>query len=583
MQTNLLKKTMLLTMISASLISCGGGDEGKDYNFKSKNPVEFPEEPLVTTLNEVSGVVEIDLLAGATAGNKALDPAESTIFVRNFRFTPLNENFVTPQALGNVESQGISPFTVSDDKVKLIVNTDAFDQALRMCDTTDTRGDVDAEGNNIGDGVRDFPQSITYSVHYVIDNGYDLAPGAEHPERELLLTINAISDPVTEVQAFDINIAVGDVQPMLSATAPTYACNNSLTYAITDSAIAEVDAEGNISGLNIGKTEITVTSDENTELLATAIITVTPGFNLVIENQDYNDIGAPLATKTVPTCTHVGINVMPSIVNDELSGVYTYNWISDSAGATYIMEESDGGFGVTGRFTNTLSVDETANLDVNYSTGYTGTTQASDVLEQTIAVTAVENLSCNPGVSVHPGGFNIDLMLDKAGAPYKEAWVTLATTQLSGAAIEITGQGEAKTNAHQEVWNKQRNWYSATFGTGTGSVGKKYKFSVWVKLNQLPTQPLTLTQSLTAWNYEGGPSGPGYELRRAKAGIASAPLKATTDWQLVELVDEISETQVWTVPNEWNLVTDVQQFWEVDGLAAGQSIILDEASIVEIE
>ncbi|XQW86831.1 Ig-like domain-containing protein [Thalassotalea piscium] len=583
MKTNLLKKTMLLTMISASLISCGGADKGLDYNFKSKNAVQFPEDPLVVTLDEVSGDVQVDLLFGATVDNQPIDSSESTVFVRNFRFAPLNENFVTPQSAGNVPSQPVSPFSVSEDQTKLIVATDAFDQALRMCDTTDVKGAVDADGNNIGDGVRDFPQSITYSVHYVIDNGFDLAPGVEPTERELLLTINAITDPVTEVQAFDINVAVGDQQPMLSSTAPTYACNNNLTYEVADSSIAEVDAEGNITGINIGETEITVTSEENQELQATAMIKVTPSFNIAIENQDYNALGAPLGTKTVPTCTHVGINVVPSLINDELTGTYTYNWMSDNANAAFAMEESDGVFGATGRFTNTLAVGETANLDVNYNTGYTGTTQASEVIGQTIAVTAVENLSCNPGVSAHPAGFNTDLKLDKTGAAYKEAWVTLASTQLSGAAIQITGQGEDRTNAHQEVWNKQRNWYSATYGTGTGSVGKKYRFSVWVKLNQLPTQPLTLTQSLTAWAYEGAPSGPGFDLRRDKAGIASAPLKATTDWQLVELVDELSGTKVWTVPSEWNLVTDVFQFWEVYGLEAGQSIILDEASIVEVE
>ncbi|MBU2924285.1 Ig-like domain-containing protein [Colwellia sp. 1_MG-2023] len=571
-----------MTIISASLAGCGN-EGGLDYNFKSDYPVEYSEEPIVLSLDEMSGVISFDLLQGATINGTSANSAENTIFARNFLFTPLNENFVTPQVVVNLPSQPASPFTVSSEDNIMYIDTDAFAESLRMCDTTDVKGATNENGDPIGDGVRDYPQSITYDITYVLDNGFELEAGAVLPTRTIRMTINAISDPVTEVNASDISVALGGVQPMLSSTAPVYACNNNLTYAIEDSAIAEVDTDGNITGINTGETTITVSSVENPELSTTALVTVTSGFNLAITNQDYNDLGAPLGIKSVPTCTNIGIGVEPSINNDELTGAYTYTWTSDNANASFDEEESNGAFGATGRFANTLSVGETANLAVAYNTGYTGTTQGSEINGQTIAVTAEENLSCNPGVSEHPAGFNTDLKLDKVGAPYKEAWVSLASTQLSGGAILLTSQGEDKTVAHQEVWNKQRNWYSATFGLGGASVGKKYKFSVWVKLSQEVTDPITLTQSLTAWVYEGSPTGPGFDLRRSNAGIASAQLKPTTDWQLVELIDEASETSVWTVPSEWNIVTDVFQFWEVNGLSAGQSIILDEASIVEVE
>lgn len=583
MKTNLLKNTMLTTMITAALAGCGGNEGGLDYNFKSDHQVQFNDEPVAISINEMSGILALDLLQGATINDQPIDPNNTTVFLRDFRFTPLNPNFVTPQQVVHVPSQPASPFFVSEDKTQLIVATDAFDQALRMCDETDETGDKDEDGNDIGNGVRDYPQSITYSVSFVIDNGYELQPGVAHPRRTLILTINAISDPVTEVQAFDVDVAVGDAKPMLSATLPTYACNNNLTYAIADNAIAEVDEAGNISGKNIGETEITVTSEENAELFQTATVTVTPGFNLAIANQDFNDLGAPLGTKTVPACIHTGLEVQPSIVNDELTGDYTYDWTSDNANSAFAMSESNGMSGEFGRFANNLAVGESANLTVNFGSGYTGSTQAEDVIEQTVAITAAKNLSCDPGVSVHPAGFNTDFLIDQAGAPYKESWVTKAPTQLSGSAIQLMSQGDEKTVAHQEVWNKQRNWYSANYGLGTASIAKQYQYKVWAKLNQVPASEAKLTIANIAWKYDGGPTGPGFDLRRPGAGILSATLKPTTDWQLVEFIDEESKTQTWSVPAHWNLVTDVFQFWEVTGLAAGESIILDEASIVEVE
>lgn len=583
MQTNLLKKTMLFTMISAALIGCGGGDEGKDYNFNAKDPVQFPEESLVVNVNEVIGVIEIDLLFGATVDSKPIDTTDSTVYVRNFRFAPLNNKFVTPQAAGNVASQGVSPFFVSDDKTKLIVVTDAFDQALRMCDTTDARGAVDADGNNIGDGVRDFPQSITYSVHYVIDNGFDLAPGVEHPERELLLTINAISDPVVEVQAFETEVASGDTKPMLSATLPSYACNSNLTYEIVEQTIASIDDEGNITGNNKGETTITVTSEENTELSATATISVTPGFNLAITNQDVNDLGAPLGTKSVPTCSAIGITVEPSIVADTLSGDYSYSWMSDTQ--TFSNEHSDGAFGATGQFINSLASGEMATVTVGYDAGYTGATSSDDVQEQMVIVTAERNYACESGEL--PSG-PTDLLLNAGN------WGPNATHVaggLDGTSLLVTSNnddGAQFGNTTRQVWNANNNFHSLTFGRGGESVGRVFKFAVWAKLSQLPaetTDELKLDHTLLAWDCEGCGVTAGFPGRYTDGvtGSVSAVLKHTTDWQLVEFINPLTGTTEWTVPANWNVNTAAFQFWDLYGFGNGDSIELDNYSIVEVE
>ena len=573
-----------MAMASSILVGCGS-DKGVDYNFTADNQVEYTDAEIVINLDEVSGDQVIDLLQGATANGQPLNSSDSTIFIREFIFsTPNNTGFTTPQAKSTGTGQDASPFVVGEDPTKLVVNTDSFKEALRFCDNTDLKGATDADGNIIGDGIDDFPSSITYHVEFIVDNGFALPAGQKAVPRILTLTINAQSDPITGVEAANLDIASGGTQQIVAQLTPTYACDDkSVTYSIADTSIATVDSEGVVTGANQGDTEITITSSA-TGLSTVASITTGPGFSIDVVNQDLTELGAASGMKQVPTCTHIGLNVQPSIVNDELTGSYDYSWMSDNTNAAFSAQESDGSFGGFGRFENSLAVDETSNLTVSLASGYSGATAAEDVVEKTVAVTAVENLACNPGVSDHPAGFNTDFMLDKSGAGYKEAWVTLAPTQLSGSAIQLTSQGEDVTVAHQEVWNKQRNWYSANYGLGADSVGRQYKYSVWVKLNELPTTEIKLTQSILAWTYEGGPVGvPGFDLRRPKAGLISATLKPTTDWQLLELVDELSGTNVWTVPSEWNIVTDVHQFWEVTGLATGNSIILDESSIVRVQ
>jgi hypothetical protein len=585
MQTNLLKKTMLFTMISASLAGCGS-DTGKDYNFSADMRVEFPAEALEVSIDEVSGIIEIDLLAGATAGGQPLDIADSTVYVRNFRFAPLDAAFRTPQTAGIVVSQPISPFFVSDDNTKLVVVTDGFNSALRMCDDTDVRGAVNADGDNIADGVRDFPQSITYSVHYVIDNGFDLEPGEEPVERELLLTINAITDPVTSVQAFNTSVASGDTTEMLAATLPTYACNSNLTYEITDATTASIDGSGNVTGNNKGETTITVTSAENSELSATANITVTPGFNLAIKNQDFNDLGAPLGTKSVPTCSAIGIAVEPTIVADDLTGAYTYSWVSDSQ--TFAMEETDGAFGATGRFDNSLATGETATVTVGYDSGYTGATSTADVQDQMVTVTAERNYVCEPPTGVPTA--QVDLLLNAGG------WGPNATHVAGGldaddTALLVTSNNDDKAqfgNTTRQVWNQGNNFHAQTFGRGAASVGRTFKFAVWAKLSQLPADPteeLKLEHTLLAWNCTGCGVTGGFPGRYTDGvtGTVSAVLEHTTEWQLVEFINPLTDTMEWTVPAIWGATTATFQFWDLYGFGNGDSIALDNYSIVEVE
>ena len=584
---NLLKKTTIFAVMSASLYGCGGPDSGYEHPFINDNAVVYSNEAISQTFTEESGVQQINLLEGATVNGTALtvDSSTSPIHIREIAFVASNGEFVTPQKPGFAANQTVSPFTFAADGVTLLVDTDAFSESLRMCDTTDVRGDTNPDGTPKGNGSRDFPTTISYTINYIVDNGFELAPGASHPFRTLNLTLNAISDPVTNVQAFDLNVATGDSKPMLSATAPAYSCNSALTYAIADEAIATVDAAGSVTGVARGETTITVTSVENPELSATAVIKVTSGFNLNIVSQDVNELGAPLGTKSVPTCSAIGVGVEPSIVADTLTGEYDYSWVSESADANFLGEQSDGAFGATGQFSNTLAAGEQAKINVGFSSGYTGATAAGDILEQSVTVTAERNYACDPNPNADGAVFYVsDLGLNNGGwgpnaAPVAEG--------LDGNSLRIssTNNGAMRGITTQQQWNQVFNFHAATYGRGEASVGRKFKFAVWAKLGQLPSDEVKLDHTLLPWNCTGCEGLANFPARYEAGvqGAVSAVLKPTTDWQFVEFINPLTGTNVWEVPANWNQTTVVFQFWDLYGFADGETILLDNYSIVEVE
>ena len=571
-----LKITTLCVAVSAAVAGCDGPGEGYSNPLVSESAVSFSNAGINAAFDEESGVQQVDLLEGAMVDGQQLTQSDdSPVYIRGIDFTPQNANFQTPSGAGG------SPFKLSSDGVHLEIDTGMFAQALRMCDTTDVRGATDADGNPTGDGVRDFPTSIGYEVTYSIDNGYDPGPGQALDTRTLNLTINAISDPVTGVQAFDVSLPATAATPMLSATAPAFACNPALTYEIADTGTATVDADGMISGLQIGTTTITVTSVEDPTLSATATVSVTPAFTLAITNQDFNALGAPLGTKSVPTCSAIGVAVEPSVVNDALTGEYTYSWSSDNPSALYGGEESDGAFGATGRFSNALGVSEPATVTVGYGNGYTGVTDPLDIEDQTVLLTAVRNHACDPNASPHPAGYVTDLGLNTG------RWGPLATAVPGGgldgaASVLITAPGGDITTVVQQVWNQNRNFHSQYYGRGAASTGRTFKFSVWARLGQVPSgDDVVLDHTLLPWACTtcGGSGFPG---RRPQSESVTATLKPTTGWQLVEFINPLTGTPEWSVPAIWDLNTAMFLHWDVYGLAAGETIEIDSYSVVEV-
>lgn len=594
MKHNLLIKTAISSVIFSVLTGCGGTDEGYDPQFKSDLALVIDTAVITSALDEESAVHEIDLLQGVTIDGKPASESGATINVSELEFVA-NNNFITPQTSANtIASHRISPFTQSSDSTKLVVDTDAFSQALRQCDQTDIRGQLDSDGNPIADGYLDFPSQVIYNITYSIDNGANRIPGEALPSRTLQLTINAIDDPVSEVTISPIEVPVGGQASVFASAIPSYACNPALVYSIADEDIATIDENGLISAKNTGETTITATSVDNPEVTANATLTVTGAFSIAITNDDKNELGASSGNKDVPICVASGIEVQPALLNAELSGEYTFDWtLNDEVSFTQSLT-SKSGFGEVLAVKAPTTIDSSNTVTVELIDGDTASTPLSLISQKSITINTVNNQMCEPGVSEHPAGFNTDFNLDAEGAPYKgNATYSVSATSVSGngRSLEITAgtatQGEANTPysfATQQVWNKQRNWYSANYGRGAESVGKTYRFSAWVKLNQLPEQPITLRHVVVPWVYEGIPDdAQGFTGRYSQAGLFSAELDATTQWQYIEFTEDSTNTREWAIPATWSSVTDVFTLWEVYGLPAGDSILIDDYAVTRTD
>ena len=160
-------------------------------------------------------------------------------------------------------------------------------------------------------------------------------------------------------------------------------------------------------------------------------------------------------------------------------------------------------------FTNGLAVGEMSDITVAYDSGYTGATNPADVEDQTVTVTAEDNLRCNPGISASSQGWITDFNLTVEGWRNWGPGTSQAVPGLDGFALLITSLDglpiETKVMQRDAVWNKQRNWWSANLGLGAASVGKTFKFSIWARLGSVPAAgtDVRLEVNLMPWSCDG--------------------------------------------------------------------------------
>ncbi|TKB43678.1 Ig-like domain-containing protein [Thalassotalea mangrovi] len=572
MKTNLLTKTILASAVLVGLSACGT-DEGYNPGYGNDNGmISFADASFSAEFAENSGEQRVDLLQGASVDGVALADTDGAKFIKNIDFVE-PEGFTTPQAESNtIPNHRISPFTI--DGTELVINTELFSESLRECDNT---------GN--------FPSTVTYQVTYEIDNGYE--GGAA--ERLLELTFNAIPDPVTEVVASSTEVQAGGTVQMAAYPVPDYVCNASLNYAVADTSIATVDGNGLVTGLATGTTDVVISSVSTPEQQTTVTITVTPGFVLNVDNGDVDENGVATGLKDLPACVATGVTVSPTSVADDLTGDYQYQWTSSNDSGFAILDTLNKGFGETAVVKTTDMVGESSNIDIALLSGFTGSTPIAEVQDRTLTVNSVKNEMCDPGVSENALGFNTDFNLDAVGAPYKgnlagfaassDAVSGEASVQITAGSV-VTAEGTPYTMAAQQVWNKQRHWYSWNYGRGFNSIGKTYKYAVWVKLEQQPSEPVTLRHIIVPWIFDGIEEGAqGFPGRYTEGGAAifTAELEANTEWQFIEFVEDKSQKREWSIPNTWSTVTDVFTVWEIYGLPAGNTILLDDYSVVRTD
>lgn len=589
MAKHLLENTLLTLCIASILGGCGGGtDEGYDPGFETDAQLVFSEPAISASIVEETGVIAIDLTQGGTVNGA---PYTGSVNISDMTFT-VDKNYVTPQAPanGDIPNQTISPFTVEDGN--LLVNTDAFADNLSTCDTRDIRGDRDENGNAIPDGIPDFPSQVTYEIDFAIDNGFPLEPGTLPPRRTLTLTIDAIFDDVQDVTAAPVRVSIDSEAVLFASVLPEKACNKALTFEMADESIATIDIDGTITPVAIGTTSVTVTSVSNPELSATVDVEVFSEFTLDIANKDFDANGLPTGKKVVPSCVSVGLEVVPApAAGDALSGNYVYEWTSSNSVDFPLEEAINYGELGTGRFNlgDLSKVGFTFDATVSLASGATASTPIEEVASQSIMVEVAENRLCNPGTSAHNAGFNTDFAMDGAGAPWRlgppgaasGGAVATVNEALSGSAIEITAGVDEFTSVVQQVFNKQRNWHSSTYGLGAVSIGLQHKPSIWVKLDKVPSNEITLKHTALAWTYVGMPASRNFNTTRPGAVIMESTLKATTEWQYVEFTVEGGTADYWEVPAIWDQSTDVFIFFEVYGLNEGDKIILDEYGVVK--
>ncbi len=586
MKKHLLKNTITTAMVAGFLTGCGGTSEGFDAGFRADDPVVIDMPAITASLTEETGVQEVDLLAGITSGGQ---PITGNVNISDINIS-VDQNYQTPSTpSGGLANQQVSPFTEKDGK--LVVDTDMFSDFLSTCDDTDRRGGPRVDGNPTPDGFLDVPPMVTYTIDFAVDNGFTLAPGETLPRRTLTLDVNAVFDGVEGITAQPARILLGQEFQLFATVVPAKACAPEVSFEVADTSVATIDDEGNITTVDVGMTTITVTSVDDPTKSITVDLEVFSEFIVGITNKDLDENGLESDMKEIPACVSAGFNVSPTpAAGEALSGDYAYNWESSDNANFPLAENISYGEDGTGRFSTGDETNVGASFDatVSLASGDTGTTALADVEAKSVTATVVKNEMCEPGISAHPAGYNSDFLMDFSGAPWRVVRggnlggaVAQSDIALSGNSVEITASTDDFTAILQQVFNKQRNWASGQYGLGATSIGSTYTFAVWVKLATVPTTEVRVDHTLLPWEYENGPTGPGFDFRRPGAGIMSATLKPTTEWQLLEFTDANGNRE-WTVPPIWNINTHVFVTWDIYGLPAGETILLDEYSVVKL-
>lgn len=381
MNTNLLKRTLLATVIATALTGCGS-DGGFGYQLDAVDPVTMESTVNVTvseSINEgdANRFLTVGMLDGVMSQGVDLGENPGSILIQDTA-----AELTTMPADINV--------SFANDEIPIVVNgTNIVVDTFEFSDKINTG------------------ESATYSVSYWINNGFQFtcADMTQHPanctdaerlanpnRRTVNITVTATPDPLVDIQLEEISVGLNETKPIDVILEPTFAADRDFIYEVlSGNTVVSVSTDGMITGLALGIAQIKVTSTVDSTITATADVEVTNPPKNVATFDITTPAGDALAANNIlPDCTSFALVSSLTKIDDavDFTGDFIYSISLDSNNVAVDGFTPNTGAMQAG-FVNVVNLASTDTLTAELS----GFGDASDQI--TTGFTTVENLACN--------------------------------------------------------------------------------------------------------------------------------------------------------------------------------------------
>ncbi|MFC3120785.1 Ig-like domain-containing protein [Agaribacter flavus] len=504
------------SLFTILLTGCSGGpEEGISNGLAGGEPIQF-DGPLSVIVDEETGIVEQDLLQGAQVGEN------ENVVLRNVYRT--DDSLEPP--LNSIVVRGNSMF----------IDTDVFAREIA------------------------FGESLTYDYTYIIDNGAGTRTDADGNEipRRISVTVNGIKDPVESISLshneillppdFGLNIVAN--------VAPVFATDQTLEWVVQDTSIAQVDAQGLVTGLSEGVTELVVTSVDNPDVQVRVPLSVTFDIPNPIGMQIVDFDGEVLPQNIVlPDCTTFPLSVNQLPIASGFTNPVTWTSSDESVVTVqdgYLTIHREGAVVL-----NPISV--IAENDVG--------------LSAQINITLTDNIACNMAA-------NSDFDFQPAGSwPWNGG---------SGLSVADSAEGLDNTHALQMTASSTPSSFRAVVWSGDEpmvreiGLGSDNYFSAYIWAKNLGTEPTQFF--IFARAFDGG--------WHPETLTITGDIAVSDDWQLVQLkqiTDDSPEGLSVFSGLNWNSQNwlDNSVIWLEYGFPAGNpadsNVLIDNVSIYEVD
>lgn len=329
---------------------------------------------------------------------------------------------------------------------------------------------------------------------------------------------DAIEIPVTGLSLEDIEVGTEESKTILPIYEPSNTTQKWLTWSVEDSTIATVDQYGKVTGLKKGETSITIKSEVNENILATAKLVV-------------NDAKGPVIVKASPKGSGVKKDASINIVLEDETGL-------DKESIKILLNDKD----VTSLFTRTIKTGDESKIlsyelsykpELDFEEGtYTVKISAKDMLDFEMSEEWTFSVGEYKQGNLYFGQLHAHTNISDGTGTLEEAY-TWAREQGKADYIAITdhsnwfdndkegtindGSKSAKWVAAQSTsdqYNKDNEFvamygYEMTWSNGTGhmntfnSEGFETRSNGSIDLKEYYSRLLTAPQSISQFNHPG--------------------------------------------------------------------------------